>query len=136
MATIGVINGTLMALYIGGTKIASLLSNGLTIDMPTREVANKDSGTWVDKKPNRGSWSHTGSAHFVFSPTYGFSDLFTAMKNQTLIGVVQKTAVSGDKYMSGMAYITNLSQDFPDMDNSSYSFTLEGTGTLTEGTTT
>ena len=136
MATTGVINGTAMALYINGTKIASLLSNGFAVNRPTREIANKDSGNWTSKASNRGSWSANGSAHFEFAPTYGFSNLFTAIRNGTLLGVVTKTGVSGDKYFSGMAYLTDLTPDFPDMDNSSYSFTFDGSGELTETTAT
>lgn len=136
MATSGVINGTSMAIYIQGNKVCSLLSNGFSISRPTREVANKDSGNWSSKATNRGSWAAQGSAHFEFAPTYGFSNLFAAITNGTLIGVVTKTAVSGDKYYSGMGYLTDLSPDFPDMDNSSYSFSIEGSGALTETTLT
>jgi predicted secreted protein len=136
MATSGVINGTLMAIYINGSKVCSLLSNGFTITGATREVANKDSGNWASKASGRNSWSAQGSAHFEFAPTYGFPSLFTAISNGTLLGVVTKTGVSGDKYYSGMAYLTDLSPDFPDNDNSSYSFTLDGTGALTQSTAT
>ena len=132
MATTGVVNGTLMALYIGNVKVVKLLSNGFSISRPTREVANKDSGDWVSRKSNRASWGASGSAHFEFNPTYGFEDLYALIANGTQIAVMTSTEVSGDKLYVGNGYLTELSPDFPDMDNSSYSFTIEGDGQLTE----
>ena len=130
MATSGVINGTLMAIYINGVKIAKMLSNSVSIQRPTREVANKDSGDWVSKKPNRASWNFNGSAHFEFVTANGYDDLKTAIKNSTQLWVMTSSEVAGDTLQVGSAYITQLDADFPDMDNSSYTVNIDGDGEL------
>jgi len=130
--TTGILNGTLMALYISNVKIANLTTNGFSLTRPTRETSNKDSGNWSTKKHKRMSWSMNGSAHFAFDAGYGASDIDTAIKNGTEVAIMSSTEVVGDKKYWGNALITEFTPDFPDDDNSSFSVTFEGTGQLNE----
>jgi len=134
MPTTGILNGTLMALYISGTKVANLTSNGMTFNRPTRETSNKDSGNWVTKKSKRASWGMSGSAFLAFDAAYGWVDLYTAMMSETDVVLMSSTEVVGDNKFYGSARIIDLPADFPDDDNSSYNITFEGTGPLYVGT--
>lgn len=130
MATTGIINGTLMALYVNGTKVAVLSTNSVPKSWPTRDTANKDSGSWMTKLPTRGNWSMTGTAFFQFVASGGYKTLSDAMDAKQLVQVKMSTLVSGDSYWHGEGYITDLTADFPDDDASTYSITIEGSGQL------
>lgn len=132
--TTGIVNGTLMALYSGGTKIANLTTNSMTLSRPTRETANKDSGNWITRKHKRASFGFSGSAYFAFDAGYGWVDLYSALKNGTELTVMTSSEVVGDKKMYGTCLVTDLPTEFPDDENASYNITLEGTGELTVGT--
>jgi predicted secreted protein len=130
MATSGIINGTSMAVYISETKVAVLTGNSLALSWPTRDTANKDSGSWMTKIPTRGNWSISGTAFFQFLTSGGYLSLFTAMTAKTLIAVEISGNTSTDHYWHGFGYITDLSADFPDDEASTFNFTVEGTGQL------
>ena len=132
----GIVKGTLLAIYVGGTKIAVLTANSLSRSRPTRETANKDSGDWVTRLPNRNTWTISGSAYFAFDAAYGYDDLFDVMDAGTAVTIMRSTEESGDSYYSGDAYLTQLDADDPDDDNSSYSFTFEGSGQLSKAAVT
>jgi hypothetical protein len=132
MATTGVLNGTLMAIYVGGTKVATLLTNSISINRPTRSIASKDDATWDAKAINRANWSKSGRAFFKFDAGYGFRNLYAAIVAGAAVTVRSSTAVSGDYYYEGSAFLTEVGADYADNDNSEYSFTLEGTGALSE----
>lgn len=130
MATSGVINGTAMAVYINSTKVAVLTGNNLALSWPTRETANKDSGSWMTRIPTRGTWSISGTAFFQFIASGGYLTLFTAMTNKTLVYVQISDNTSTDHHYHGWGYITDLPADFPDDEASSFNFTVEGNGEL------
>jgi len=129
-ATTGIINGTAMALYVGDVKCAVLTGNDVSMTWPTRETANKDSGSWMTKLPTRGGWSFSGSAFFQFVTTGGYKSLFTAMTAKTRVYVEITTLLSGDTYFHGWGYITDLPASFPDDEASTYNVTIEGDGQL------
>lgn len=119
-----------MAVYINSTKVAVLTGNNLALSWPTRDTANKDSGSWMTKIPTRGNWSISGTAFFQFLASGGYLSLFTAMTAKSLVYVAIKNATSGDYYWHGYGYITDLPADFPDDEASSFNFTVEGSGEL------
>lgn len=131
--TTGIINGTSMAVYVEGVKVAVATGGTISISMPTRETSNKDVSTWVTRLPNRGSWSIGGSSFFRFedSETNGFNMLMSALVARTAVTVMVSTQLSGNKRYYGEAYCNQLDADFPDDDNSTFTFNFEGTGALT-----
>jgi len=132
MATSGIINGTNMCIYINSVKVAVLTGTSLTLSWPTRETANKDSGSWMTKIPTRGNWSIAGSAFFQFLTTAegGYLKLFTAMTAKSQVYVQISDNTSGDYHYHGFGYITDLGADFPDDEASTYNITVEGNGQL------
>jgi predicted secreted protein len=130
--TTGIVNGTAMALYVDGVKVAVLTGNDLDTAFPTRETANKDSGIWMTRIPTRGNWSFSGSAFFQFltSSQGGYLKLFNAMKAKTRVYAEVATKLSGDGYFHGYGYITALPGSFPDDEASTFNITIEGDGEL------
>ena len=134
MATSGVLNGSLMALYIGAVKVAHLTANGMSRTKEMRETTSKDSGKNKTFKYKRGSSQMSASAWFDFAAGYGFDDLFDAMDDETELTALLQTEVDGDSTYSATVLLSDLSADFPDDENSSYSFTLQVSGDWTKST--
>lgn len=130
MGTTGIVNGTLMALYVGGVKVAVLTGNGLNLGNPTRETANKDSGNWMTRLPTRGNWSFNGAAFFQFVASGGYLSLFNAKVAKTRVYVEIATKISGDYYFHGYGYIEDLPADFGDDEASTFNVTINGDGEL------
>lgn len=136
MATTGIVNGTDLLIYVGGTAVAHATSHSLSLSMDTRDATTKDSEGWTDRLEGLRSWEISGNALFAFDAAYGFDDLFTVYTGRTAVTVKFSSEVSGDKYYSGSGYLTSLTLDAPTEDNASFAFTVQGNGTLTEYTGT
>ena len=134
MATTGIINGTDLVIYIGSDVIGHSTSHALSIAHDPRDATTKDSSGWRDLLEGLRNWSTSGEGLVAFDADYGFTELFTLITNRTTVTVKFSTEVTGDAYWTGDAYLTSLDQDSPTEDNVSMSYTLEGTGALTEAT--
>jgi predicted secreted protein len=136
MASTGFRNGTDLSIFINGTEVAFASTHDLNMNMATREVTNKDSAGWTEKREAVRDWDTSGEAFFAEDAAYGFTDLFAFYNSRTSVTVKFSTNVSGDIYYTGSAYLTSLSQSDPLEDSATFSFSLEGTGVLTEATLT
>jgi predicted secreted protein len=129
MATSGVINGTLLGVYMDSTLIASAKSCELTVSHDPRETTTKDDGAYETKLEGKLSWGISVNGLATVS---GFSTLFTAWKNRTQVQLYFQTAVSGDKTYRGYAYITSLKESADHQTSAAWDASFEGTGSLTE----
>jgi predicted secreted protein len=136
MPSTGVNNGTLVTVYVSGTKILCSTSATLNVEVGTRDASCKDSAGWTDNLPATKSWSIDAEALFKEDASYGFSELFALQIARTQVSVKYTSNVSGDEYFHGNAYITSLSRTAPLEDNETYSCTFVGTGALTKATLT
>ncbi len=138
MATSGIKNGTLTALYVFvnnvATKVAYLTNTEFSIEMATRDASNKDSAGWQDILEGQKSWSMSGDAQFAEDAAYGYDDLFTLLSNRTKVLVMVSSEVNGDKRYKGQGYITSLSRTAPTEESETYSISISGTGTLSQYT--
>lgn len=134
MATTGIMPGTLMVVYVDGVKIALLTTNSFSDSTPTRETANKDAGNYVTRLPNRSTWSASASAFYASSGS--FKALKAKKDARATVVLLFSTGVTGDQKYTGNAYITELSADFPDDDNSTFNVSFEGDGQLSESDVT
>lgn len=132
--TVGIINGTLIGVYVGSTKIANATSGDLDISMATRETTNKDSAGWKSSLGSTLSWSCSAEGMFAEDAAYGYDDLFTAMIARTAVAIKVSSEVVGDKLYSGNALITNLKRTAPLEGNVTFTCSFEGTGVLAEST--
>lgn len=134
MASTGKGNGTLSALYIGGTKIAHLTSNDMSYEQALRDATTKDSNGYKESLEGLRSGSFNAEGYFAEDAAYGFDDLFAAYTGRTVLTVRYSTEVSGDKYYEGSCYLTSLSQSAGVEETATFSASFELTGAPTEGT--
>ena len=141
MATTGLVNGTLVALYkdVSGTptKIANLTSTDFELSKDTIDATNKDGGSYKEFLVGLSSW--TMNAEGIFEEdgsATGVSakDLLDDIIAGDPITAVMSSAESGDLKLSGSAIITSFAWNAPVNDVSTFSVSLQGTGALTVGT--
>jgi TP901-1 family phage major tail protein len=131
MATAGIMNGTLLGVYVGSTLVAHATEGSISLSMDTREVTTKDSAGMRELLEGTKSGSISVSALYAEDAAYGVEDLMTAWANRTALTVKFSTEVSGDHYWSANAYLTSLEVSASTEDNASYSASFELTGAVT-----
>ena len=143
MATTGLVNGTLIALYkdVSGTltKVANATSSDFELTRDTIDATNKDGGDYKEFLVGLAGW--TMNAEGIFEEDGGVTgisakELLDDIIAGTAITVVMTSNVSGDLKVSGSAIITSFSWNAPVNDVATFSVALQGTGTLTVGTVT
>lgn len=134
MPTTGVINGTLIGVYSGGTLIAKSTSCTLNIVHNTRNSSSKDSGGWEEALGAMRSWTVSGDFLDAEDAGYRFDDLFALIGSRAPVTLKVSSEVSGDKYYTGSAILTSLDRECPMEENVSGSYSFKGTGALTEAT--
>jgi predicted secreted protein len=139
MATSGVINGTDLRIYVGGTPIGYATSCTLDLSAETRDTIHKDAtgNGWAESAVGQlsGSVSFEG---FVNEDSSNVKPdaLFTYFKDKTLVGCAFKTATSGDTRYDFSGYVTSLSQTGPVEENSTFSGSITISGAVTTTTVT
>jgi TP901-1 family phage major tail protein len=143
MATTGLVNGTLIAIYkdVAGTltKVANATSSDFELTRDTIDATNKDGGVYKEFLVGLAGW--TMNAEGIFEEDGGVTgisakELLDDIIAGTAITVVMTSKVSGDLKVSGSAIITSFSWNAPVNDVATFSVALQGTGTLTVGTVT
>lgn len=132
MASTGINNGTLLAIYVGGTKVTHGVTTSFEVTMATRDISTKDTAGWAAFGSAIRSWSGSGSFYFAEDAAYGFSDLFASIGSRTAVTLVFKSGVTDDLTYTGSAFITSLSRSGGVEDNEQYDVSFQGTGVLTE----
>ena len=143
MATDLIINGTKLNVYVGGssttgTKIGYSTSCTLSINNNLRDITNKDSGGWRQQLEAQRDWEISCENFLIFTDGGSITEetideLYTAyIHTREKMTVMFTTAVAGDREFYGEAYLTSLSIDTPNEDNSTYTATFSGIKALTE----
>ena len=134
MPTTGIIKGSAIGLYVDDKLLALGKSHSISINMETRDISSKSTGSWQDFAAGLLSWEISGS-HLE---AYDVNDIKASsgiLLNKTLtrvpIQIKYTTNVLGDRVFSGTVFITSFTEESPDGDNVSYSYTLKGKGKLT-----
>lgn len=137
MASTGQSKGNEILVYVDGTAVGYARGGTLNINNDMLDATSKNSAGWKDTLPGLRSWTVEGDGlHLYDDATTGFSDLFALIDAKTQVSLKFTTAVSGDKYYTGNAYVTSISLETPNEDVSTFSFSFEGDGALAEVTLT
>jgi TP901-1 family phage major tail protein len=141
MATTGLVNGTLIAIYkdVAGTltKVANATSSDFELTRDTIDATNKDGGVYKEFLIGLAGWTMNAEGLFEEDGSAtGISpkDLLTDIIAGAPITVVMTSNATGDLKVSGSAIITSFSWNAPVNDVATFSVALQGTGTLTVGT--
>lgn len=132
MASEGYVNGSDFGIYVDDTLIAVGLDNSLQLTKNMIAVSNKDSGKSAEYMPGRGDGTVSGSARIKYDSGFGYSDLFALYNDDTKVVIRYSNDTTADKEYSFDAYISELSRQDPDDDNSTYDYTFQKTGDVTE----
>ncbi len=136
MPTTGTVNGRIIKIFVDSTAVTCQTNSTIEMTMEPRESTCKDTvGNAAAFLAGRTSWTLGGEAKLAFDATKGFSALYTAWKNGSSLAVAWQSTVAGDKGYSGTGFITSLSGDTPDNEDSTFSFSIQGSGALNEFTT-
>ncbi len=134
-ATVGIIDGTLVTLQIGGAAIAHGTSLNEDGTMGTRNITTKDTASGTEYKATRTDGTLAFEAMIAFDAVTGYPTLRTAYEAGTENALIWGTAVVGDPEYSATAIITSLSSQYPLDDNAAFDVTFQITGAVTTGTT-
>jgi len=139
MATTGITNGTLIAIYkdISGTltKIANATSNDFTIIKDMIETTNKDSAG--AKEYIAGEYGYTLSVEGMFEEDasvgalISWKEMITDLLAGTIVTIVMTSNVTGDLKLSGSAFFNDLKLTAPQNAVSTFTASIQGTGALT-----
>ena len=142
MASTGITNGTLIAIYkdVAGTltKIANATSNDFSITKDMIETTNKDSAG--SKEYIAGEYGYTMSVEGMFEEDasvgsgISWKEIITDLLAGTSVTIVMTSNVSGDLKLSGSAFFNDLSLTAPQNDVTTFTASIQGTGALTVGT--
>lgn len=132
MATTGAGNGTLTKIEVGAVVINNLTVNSISIGRETFVVTTKDSAGWRALEFGVGSGTITGSGIFAEDAVFNFKDLFALISAKTKAVILSGSAVVGDEEYSFSGLITNITRTDPLEDASTFDFTFESDGAVTE----
>ena len=134
MATAGKFNGSLLGVYIGGTKIAHGTNCSIDLSMATRDTTTKDNSGWQELAEGLRNISVSAEMVFAYDATYGADDLMTHYTGRTSMTVRFTTGVTGDKYWEFTGWLTSLNISASQEENVTASATFTSSGALTYGT--
>lgn len=118
------------------TTVGRCTSASLSVSMETRDTSNKDSAGWRELLEGQKSWSLSGDGLLTYniSGKESYTDLFGYITGRTLLYVKFGSTATDEKNYSGSGYLTSLDKEAGMEENATYSFSFEGTSTLSEGT--
>ena len=140
MATTGLVNGTLVSIYkdVSGTltKIANGTSADFSITKDTIDATNKDGGSYKEFLVGLTSWTMNFEGLYEEDGSVtgqSAKEVLADLMTGALITVVMTSNVTGDLKLSGSALLTNFAWNAPVNDVSTFTCSLQGSGTLTVG---
>ena len=131
MATTGIINGTDLLVYVGGTAITHSTSASISFSMETRDASTKDSAGYREILEGQRSFTIEAEAMTALDAAEGFEELFAAWVARTALTIKFGTGDATDQFYQGTGYCTSLSMDSGVEDSSTFSASFEMTGTVT-----
>lgn len=143
-ATVGVMNGTKLRLYVdqAGGSTYTVIGNSLDVTLSythsPRETTNQDSGGNASFLEGKRSYTIDFNALHSVDGTNRFGLWFATLVSSSLRGFVTYKVAStntGDETFTGSGYITSLVQASGGPEsNATFNGSIQGTGTLTAGT--
>lgn len=140
-ASTSVMNSTDVVVRIGTDgvtyeNVGKMTNASLSVTMATRDTSTKDSSGWMEVLEGQKSWTLSGEGLVVYNNSGKATpdDIYGHLSSRTLIYIEFGSEATDEKYYSGTGYFTEFSTDAGVEDNATFSFSFQGTGTLTQGT--
>jgi predicted secreted protein len=139
MAATSVMNSTDVVIQVSSDDvtyeiIGKMTSASLSVSMATRDTSTKDSAGWMEVLEGQKSWTLSGEGLVVYSNSGKATpdDLFTFVSNRSLVYIKFGSTTSTEIAYSGSGYFTEFSNDAGFEDNATFSFSFQGSSTLTQ----
>lgn len=129
--TTGIMNGTLLGVYVGGTKIAYGTTHTIDFTSATRDTTNKDTAGWSTFAAGLKAATISIEHLLAMDATYGITELFAAFDAGTELVVKFSTDNSGDSEFNGSFVITSLSVNAGNQENTTLSATMQNSTAVT-----
>ena len=135
-ASTSVMNSTDVVIMVASEIVGKMTSASLSVTMATRDISTKDSAGWMEVLEGQKSWTLSGEGLVVYNNTGKATpdDIYTYLSNRTAVAIEFGSETTDEKYYSGSGFFTEFSTDAGVEDNATFSFSFQGTGTLTQGT--
>ena len=131
MASTGILNGTLLLLYVDGVAIGGTTSHSRAQSVAMRDSNTKSSGGNEEVLPGLWSGSYSFDGFVAYDHTYGYEDLDILCRAKTKVVLKFGTEVVGDPRWTCDAYLESLDDDNSNAENVGYSGTFHITGGIT-----
>jgi predicted secreted protein len=132
--TVGLQNGTLSTLTIGGTAFTHETESSLEYTQDLIEVTNKSSGGWAAFLPGKRGATISLSGLWADDATQGHTQLETQITGRTSATYRYSTTATGDHYVEITGYVTSLSRSAGTESEHSYSASFTASGAIVVGT--
>jgi len=135
-ASTSVMNSTDVVIIVASEIVGKMTSASLSVTMATRDISTKDSAGWMEVLEGQKSWTLSGEGLVVYNNTGKATpdDIYTLLSNRAAVAIEFGSETTDEKYYSGSGFFTEFSTDAGVEDNATFSFSFQGTGTLTQGT--
>ena len=129
-------NSTDVVIIVASEIVGKMTSASLSVTMATRDISTKDSAGWMEVLEGQKSWTLSGEGLVVYNNTGKATpdDIYTLLSNRAAVAIEFGSETTDEKYYSGSGFFTEFSTDAGVEDNATFSFSFQGTGTLTQGT--
>lgn len=110
----------------------------ISISTEFREITSKTQCNYREKKATVSNWTASGTAEYYNDTGSGlvFDDIFATLRTECMIQFMpidcSGTDVVGETKYTGSGFFSQLDVAFPEKDTATYSYTFEGSGTLTK----
>ena len=135
-ASTSVMNSTDVVIKVGSELVGKMTSASLSVTMATRDISTKDSAGWMEVLEGQKSWTLSGEGLVVYNQTGKTTpdEIYTLLSNRGVVAIEFGSATTDETYYSGSGFFTEFSTDAGVEDNATFSFSFQGTSTLTQGT--
>lgn len=139
MPTTGVIDGTKVKMFVGGTPVAVSCQTEVSFEISheTRDTTCKDATQYATYAPGMVSVSASCSGLLRYDAPVGASTntLEDSIFNRTELDIEIGSGISGDPKWAGKGYVENLSRSGSLAgDNGEYEFSIKFSGAVTRTT--
>lgn len=131
----GYVKGDSIRFYKAGAVLKLEMEVSLNASLDTLETTDKDSAGWKTFEDGDKSWTVSGSANLDWTKEENATQIFASF----IVGDAVAIDVGSDddsKFYSGNGIINSFSIEGPRNGIATFSFEVQGTGALAEGTTT
>lgn len=131
----GYVKGDSIRFYKAGQALSLEMEVSLNASLDTLETTDKDSAGWKTFEDGDKSWTVSGSANLDWSLQENATQIFSAFIAGDAVAVDIGSS-DDSKFYSGNGLINSFSLEGPRNGIATFSFEVQGTGALVEGTTT